>query len=352
MYVLRNIADLASRSADRLQPVHSACRKLNHRRLLILNYHGVVADEYAHNHALFPNVIGVSEFSRQMALVSRLFHPIRPSELRNWQAGTATIPGKAVLVTFDDGYRNNLTRAAPVLDTFSIPALITVCPGYVGQDRLLWPEEIHRIVLNWPDRVLPMPLSPRGRWVPNDSLDRLTLANHLRESCKRLPTKQLKSYLAELRTYPAPKPIEEIDAFLSWDEIRTLNARGFEIGSHTLEHPILTQIEPEMVASELQESKRIIERHTGRECRFFAYPNGGPADISRDVVNEVHRAGYEFAFTVTGRLPCRDTNPLLLDRVYIGAGLSAAGFDSRIGGFHTTLKQWLNLSRIQGERSV
>src|SRR3954469_6443822 len=168
MTVLHRAEDLISRGV-RSAGIGRALRALHQRHLLVLNYHSVLPDREARDPRLNTNAVSVSEFSRQMAQVAKLFCPIRASELRNWQAGM----DRAVLVTFDDGYRNNLTYAAPVLRQFGIPALITICPGYIGQKRILWPHEIHWRVLWWPDKVIPMPFPRHKEHLPEGVPERL-----------------------------------------------------------------------------------------------------------------------------------------------------------------------------------
>jgi peptidoglycan/xylan/chitin deacetylase (PgdA/CDA1 family) len=323
-----------------VSPLNAAFRAFHQNRLLVLSYHGVVPGEYARDPLRYPNIVTISEFSRQMERLIQVYHPIAASELGDWKAGRGRVTRNAALVTFDDGYRNNLIYAAPILERCAIPALITICARYIGSDHILWTDEIHWNVMHWPEKLIPMPLSEQQR-VPNDFAKRLTLANRLRESCKRLPHEQIAEYLNKLRSHDIPRPNDEIHAFLSWDEVRALKRRGFEIGSHTVEHPILTQLPRERLVSEIRDSKRIIEEQIGGECAFFAYPNGGPSDISLEVVQEVRRAGYRFAFTVMGRLSAREEDPLLLDRVYIPAGISAGGFERRTSGLHNALKQLL-----------
>lgn len=315
------------------------------RRLLILCYHGVVQDEQAQNPVLYGNVIGVSEFTRQMRELTRQFRPITASELWDWRSGKGSVPRNAALVTFDDGYRNNLTCAASVLLRLGIPALINISAGYIGQKLVLWPDEIHWRVAFWPDRFIPMPAGQRERMIPVDFSARLVLATHLRESCKRLPPEQLASYLARLREANVPEPSDELYGFLSWDEVRTLKKMGFDIGSHTVNHSILTQLTRDECERELKNSKRIIEDHTKCECAYFAYPNGGPDDVSPEVVEGIRSAGYSFAFTVMNQLASATDDPFLLARVYIPGGISMADYRSRISGLRGLAKQCLAFRR-------
>jgi peptidoglycan/xylan/chitin deacetylase (PgdA/CDA1 family) len=318
--------------------LNRAIRRARRQSLLVLNYHGVVSGDSSRDPILYGNVMSVGEFSRQIAEVARLFHPIGASELLDWRTGRRSLPPNPALVTFDDGYRNNLTFAAPVLERYGIPAIINICTGYIGQKEILWPDEIHCRVLFWPERVIPMPSSRQQRNVPDSFVERKALAGYLREACKRLPPSHRAEYLHRLRQHPTPEPREEVHAFLSWDEVRTLKTRGFEIGSHTVTHPILTQLPPEDRRRELTDSKLQIEQQLGGSCKCFAYPNGGAADVSPAVVEEVRSAGYSFAFTVMGRLASLEDDALALDRVYIPAAVSAAEFLGRISGSHGALK--------------
>src|SRR5258708_21093815 len=134
--------------------------------------------------------------------------------------------------------------------------------------------------------------------------------------------------------------------FLSWDEVRALQAKGFAIGSHTVTHRILSRVKPETSAREVEDSKRAIEQELNGECRYFCYPNGGPLDFSPAVVDAVRPSGYRFAFTTMGQLCSKGQNPLILDRAPIPAPISPADFNSCISGVHTMLK----LLRTTAER--
>jgi hypothetical protein len=159
-------------------------------------------------------------------------------------------------------------------------------------------------------------------------------------------------YIAMLRKHPAPVVNDEIHAFLSWDEVRQLKAFGFEIGSHTVSHPILTQLSRDEIASELSESKSALKAALDCECNCFAYPNGGAVDLSPEIVQQVRLAGFSFAFTVMDRLSFPGDNPLMLDRIYIPGSVSPAEFESRISGLHGMMKHWLKYSRKRADTAV
>jgi peptidoglycan/xylan/chitin deacetylase (PgdA/CDA1 family) len=281
-------------------------------------------------------------FRKQIQDVQRKFHLIGVPEITGWYEGRE-FPKHPALITFDDGLRNNVTHAAPVLTELGIPAMFGVCPGYLGQPRLLWPFETYRRLLYWPRPTIPI---PGGEELPIDAAcaQRTHVGHRICEQCKRIPAQQCGEYLEKLRQYDMPElTLAEHDRFdfMSWSDVGKLRSLGFEIASHTSDHCILTQLQPQQLAHELEHSKAAIEHNTGSECSCFVYPNGGHGDVSKEVVNAVRNAGYRFAFTLMDRYSRRTQDPLLLDRVYISGNLSGAALHIRTAGLHGIVKRHL-----------
>lgn len=321
--------------------VNAAFRAAQQKRLLILCYHSVVSDQH-YSPLDSDYAIGLKAFRAQMEILAHYFQPITVSDLAGWRAEKGVSLRNPVLVTFDDGYRNNLTNAAPVLLQYGIPAVIHVSTGYINRERMLWIFEIYRRILRWPEATVPMPGSEADKKL-DDPQQRLLTASRVRQACKRLPHQECESYLNRLREVSTPELEEceqEVFDFLSWDEVRTLRRQGFEIGSHTVEHPILTRVPGPRADQELHASKRAIEEQVGTNCRCFAYPNGGEADISQDTEERVKRAGYDFAFTTVGKFCSRDENAFELGRICIPGNLTPIAFHARISGFHNMLKRY------------
>ena len=90
------------------------------------------------------------------------------------------------------------------------------------------------------------------------------------------------------------QPTREYDA-VTWDHIKEMADMGIEIGSHTMNHPILSQIDTREVLLEISESKRRIEERLEKPIQSFCYPNGRTKDITAEVVDTVKSAGYKCA---------------------------------------------------------
>lgn len=317
-----------------------------HRRHLplVLCYHSVVPDKFSEDPFDYGNVVSVTEFSEQMALLVKSMRPISPGLLLRWLAGSAEIPRDSVLVTFDDGYRNNLTHAAPILARLKIPALLFVSVGYIGGERLLWPTDIYRRVLLWRSNSIPLPDGSMLVVPATETSKRIALATWIREFCKSIPDAQRKGYLDILCDAAVPMLTQaetEMFSFLSWEELRRLHEMGFDIGSHTSEHCILTRIPPCQVAVELAGSKQRIEEKLRAPCLSLAYPNGTRADYSPAVVSAAKEAGYQVGFTTKPGSCIREGSALTIDRVCVPGKLSRDGFRSRMSSFHDEVKRTL-----------
>jgi peptidoglycan/xylan/chitin deacetylase (PgdA/CDA1 family) len=138
-----------------------------------------------------------------------------------------------------------------------------------------------------------------------------------------------------LREYEPPKLQDhelEMFTFLSWGEVRSLHKMGFDIGSHTIGHPILSRMGTAELDGELSNSKSIIEKETAAECMCIAYPNGTPADYSDTVVQSARRAGYKIGFTLAPRYCSRADDVLQLGRFCMPGNLSASEFHGKVSG--------------------
>jgi peptidoglycan/xylan/chitin deacetylase (PgdA/CDA1 family) len=202
----------------------------------------------------WPNVGAVEPrlLDRQVRyLLRRRYRPLTLS-----QACSSPPQGRAFVVTFDDAFHSVLVRGLPVLEALGVKASVFVPTDFASE-------------------AASMTWSTLGQWVGTP-------------------------HEAELRC-------------MSWDDLRRLAGRGWEIGSHTCSHPKLTEMAPGEVAGELSRSKQACEEEVQRDCASFAYPFGAH---DREVVDLVDGAGYGAAVTLGERLlgPRRRRRPLELSR--------------------------------------
>jgi peptidoglycan/xylan/chitin deacetylase (PgdA/CDA1 family) len=306
--------------------------------LLVLNYHGVLAQSRAERWS-YGNDVDAGSFRSQLRWLKQHLAPTGLAGLRRYYKGEWTERKPPVLVTFDDGYRNNLTVAAPILRDEGVPAIFFLTTGYVGTPRVLWNDEVRARVLHWPEPEITMPSGGQSA-LPPELHARQAFSDKVNQACKRLTEDRLAEYLRFLREKtPSVEVMDDLEArsFLNWDEARELAGMGFEIGSHTVEHMILSRITRARVAAELRESKAAIERELEQPCCAIAYPNGSARDVNETVFEEVRVAGYDWAFMTTPVWQKAGGDPHRISRVGFPGHTDLATFKFYASGLHTRL---------------
>ncbi len=123
---------------------------------------------------------------------------------------------------------------------------------------------------------------------------------------------------------------------LAWSEVKAMQDAGIEFGSHTLTHPMLSEVPPHVARREIGESKRLLEDRLGTDVPFFCYPRG---DFNAAVEGIVREAGYRAAGTTLPGLNDRRTDLFRLRRTYIGRHDSPEEFAKKMAGAYDLLQQ-------------
>jgi peptidoglycan/xylan/chitin deacetylase (PgdA/CDA1 family) len=273
----------------------------------ILAYHRVNDDA----DPFFPS-LPTETFARHMAHVAET-HAVLPVEELVDRLQRGTLPRNALAITLDDGYKDNLTHAAPVLSRLGVPATVFVATGCIDTGKPTWFDRLAMAVKLSPCESLPTP------W--DETLSLATVASRLHTleallgQLKRLPeddfTRTLDALVSDLGE---PDPALFAGLMLSWDDVRALPRLGVSIGAHTVTHPILSRLTPDRARVEIEESRRMVELGCGRAPRAFAYPNGGPEDYTETTARIVQDAGFSCAVTTRFGLNTRATSPFELRR--------------------------------------
>jgi peptidoglycan/xylan/chitin deacetylase (PgdA/CDA1 family) len=235
------------------------------RTLRVLMYHKV------NNVPENPLSVPVSVFDEQMAQLGELGYTVVDLDavLAHFVEGQA-LPPRSVLITFDDGYHDNLSNALDVLARYGYPAVLFIPIGYMDDQHPL-PHEEH--------------LARRGL----------------------------------------------INRTLGWDELADLERQGVRMESHGISHRPLAALEVDEAAREIALSKLRLEERLGRPVRAFAYVKGSEAHYKPVHLSLLRQAGYELAFTSVSGPNGPHSDPLRLHR-YNVEPYSARTFELVLAG--------------------
>jgi peptidoglycan/xylan/chitin deacetylase (PgdA/CDA1 family) len=298
-------------------------RFLHRHEVVILMAHGVMD---LHEHASWVPLrpqLSSSRLERAIRTLSRHYRFVSLQDAVDMVTGRTRVRPHSLVLTFDDGYRNNLTHALPILRRWRVPATIFVATGHVDARTPFWFDRLDYALQQAPISEREVRVGPGE--VRLSGVDRASLrASYatLRETAKRVHAndadmlRELDGLAAELEAESGRRlaDIFERDpwsAVLTWDELRSADAAEVSIGSHTVDHVRLERVDPRIAADQLIRSRQAIETHTGRPCRHLAYPNGG---FNADTVSTARACGYTAAVTTVEGSNRVGDDPLTLRR--------------------------------------
>lgn len=269
-------------------------RKGRAGRVLVLAYHRVCAIRDEATYPYDPELVSASpeDFAWQMDFVRRHFDPITFRHLIELEEKGLRPPRRALIVTFDDGHLDNYTVAFPVLKSLGMPATIFLSTGYMGAAGTFWFDRVAHLLCRAPAGLLDIRevgFAAELRDVPS----RREAAESLLRILKRVKDRQRLEALACLEALVpcAPEATDGGSGAMTWEQVREMQRSGIEFGSHSVTHPVLSNLEDDALQRELTESRRTIEAQTGTACEAFAYPVGSGAFDPR-VVAATRQAGY------------------------------------------------------------
>src|SRR5262249_23423200 len=267
------------------------------RELRILAYHRVIDDDPI-SFAFDEGVISATTeaFYHQMQFVCRNFEVISFQDLYRCEAEVRSWPDRALIVTFDDGYRDNYTNAFPTLKKMGVSATIFLATGHIGRAKLFWWDEIAYLVKHTRrQRVLLSEIDPEPLRFAN-ARERRNAIDKILTWIKQVPEEAKQSFLEKLPReldVMMPEGLAE-GRHMSWEEVKEMARSGIEFGSHTVTHPVLANVSQARLEQEISESKKAIEQNLCKEAIAFAYPVGGKLRFNQTAQEAVARYGFKY----------------------------------------------------------
>lgn len=276
-------------------------------RGLILMYHRVAEKD------IDPWSLCVTSqhFSEHLEVLQKHARPISLRQLAEaYQEGN--IPNRTVVVTFDDGYANNLHNAKPLLERFNIPATVFVTTAYIDKNREFWWDELDYVMLQpgrLPEKLCLTINGSLRQWDLGAAVNyreedyrhdrnrqdgkgqpgsRLSLYYSIYQQLQRLSEERQQKAMDEILIWADAEPVaRSTHRSLVPEEICILGQRGLvEIGAHTANHPLLCTQSIALQRNEIQKSRADLEEIMGHRVTSFSYPFGNYTEETIHLVQE------------------------------------------------------------------
>lgn len=279
-------------------------------RALVLVYHSIY-DSPSKRVCVSPR-----HFAEHMEHLRKRFRPISLG---------AALGGRfrhAVVVTFDDGYEDNLSRALPILERYEIPATFFVASGQLGFGREFWWDRLHRLLLGpgpYPEE-LRLPVGPASHaWATASAEDRAKACEALQGLLKALRAEQVERALAAVASWAGTGASLDLRErpMTHAELVRLAGSRIAEIGAHTRSHAYLATLSLEEQRNEIAGSRSDLEEWLGRRVESFAYPFGTADAFTPASAELVRESGFRIGCTGVGGQLTAETSPFLVPRYFV-----------------------------------
>jgi colanic acid/amylovoran biosynthesis glycosyltransferase len=258
-------------------------------------------------------------FERQMRWLAGTGRAVSLDDVLRARDGGAPLPRGAVLVTFDDAYRDFDEHAWPVLRRLGIPVALFVPTAHPGSPgRAFWWDRLFAAI----DAARGTIATPLGTLALHAPWQRRRTYRALREHVKSLPHDAAMVLVDQLVAALAAPPAH--GAVLSWPALRRLAHEGVALGAHSRTHPLLSRVPERRVVTEIAGSVEDLRRETGTIPSAFAFP-GGAAPPGADRV--LREAGIRLAFTAS---PGAEPDWLSLGRINVGRRTGRTALRARL----------------------
>lgn len=266
--------------------------------LLVLNYHRI-GDP---GDSLFERGLwsaSEEQFDRQVRHLVQNFDVVGIDDLEHISRRRS---GRCVLITFDDGYRDNFELAFPILRSHNATATFFIATGFLDRPRIPWWDDISWMVRSSRRSEIdanPWTIQP----VAFGRMDRQLAIRQCSYTYRQLGSGETEDYLDFLAeaTGSGRCPGTLADGlWMTWDMVREMDREGMCFGGHTANHPILANLSPEEQNLEFLECRVRLEHELGKQISALSYPNGDPASFNDVTRQMATKHGLRWVFSYYG----------------------------------------------------
>jgi len=276
----------------------------------ILNYHRICPD----NDMSKPNnelVVSASKFKEQLIFLKKNYNLVSLDNLLDFEKNNKF----NISITFDDGYKDNLSYALPILNELNVPATIYVITKFFENDFSIWWCELQDYIWQNSENIKFTYNEKKYDFSIKNNIEKSKCFEKLKKIIKGLNKIEQEIFLKTITKTKTRKQFK--NEFLSKEDLKILSSNSLiTIGAHTHNHLSLKNLSREECTNEIETSKKVLENLTSLKVNHFSYPYGTKDDVGNREFEIVKGLGFKSAVTTSvGRLSKK--NLFNLPRIHI-----------------------------------
>lgn len=300
----------------------SIAAKLSEKGLVVFLYHGIINKQthpvrnYTKKHLL------ADVFYGQMKALSKCGLPLSMNEVLNHIETRTPFPARAFAITFDDGFENNLSVAAPILSDLNIPAMLYLTTSFIDSNAMSWIDKIEFAVQYAKNQKIRLFWDREKLFDVSDVSSRIDLLNKIRlfvKSQKNCDPYEFARKLCEILNIVEPQTSDDpIDKKLTWAQVQDIQKSKFlSIGGHGHTHSILSFLSEEKLDFEITSSINMFKEKIGFSPIHYSYPEGLNHCFSQLVIDKLKGVGVRCSPTAEPGVNTCDIDPFYIKRVMV-----------------------------------
>lgn len=275
--------------------IHRYVNMLQRNHFVIYLFHGVIHQSNYEVRNYTKKHLEVDEFHQLLIELKTKGQALSMDDIVDLINNNHDLPEYAYAVTFDDGFENNVTVAAPVLADLQIPATFYISTYLVDNNAMTWIDRIEFCLENTKEGVLSLEWESKPiRFDDTDS--KIQILNNIRSYVKAdpeiNPDQVVSSIYDQCNMNMITENQDPIDKKMDWKQVRELHAENlFTIGGHSHRHVSLASLNVDELENELSTSISLLKSKAGISLRHYSYPEGQEHDFSDQIIEKLKNRG-------------------------------------------------------------
>jgi peptidoglycan/xylan/chitin deacetylase (PgdA/CDA1 family) len=239
-----------------------------------------------------------ANFFEHVTMIRKTYTPVLIEEFADLLIHGKELPKKTVILSFDDGYADNLNEALPILESNGSQALFYIATNLINSNKEFWWDELERILLAKQFAVEKIELKSAQRNVvlkTSTFEQRRNSYESLHPILKYASLAERDELISQLRTQAGLSVSgRATHRVMTKEEIQRLaNSTSAVIGAHSHRHPALSILSSQEQQEEISISKNILQEITGKSIDHFSYPFGSKKDYNQETVRICGQIGFK-----------------------------------------------------------